>query len=290
MVPQLPEPHRCLPITGTRGRQVVRSTAQILARLAASSGGSNGTSHFDCVRAPGVPLEDYAALLFEHLGCSPECYALAVIFLHRYLQAAEEQLRPTNAHRLLLTSVFIASKVFDDFHRSSRSSAAVGGMRTADLNNLEAVFLKTIGWRVYVSEEDCARCMAALQTCDEPRLAAALARRRETATGSAAKIVARTPCRGDRSASESSPAGASARVRSCRRRSGKVAGGCRRRIESGGGAGSKGKQAAARQAGSMRSTHDRRARRHVMQEKLKVTGRKALQMLLQWRAGRADAV
>lgn len=151
------------PLTGASARLIVDAAVRILADIAAKPGKSRFVSAFDSVCAPPEPLLSYAARLYEHLQCSAECFALALIYMNRYLEAAGERLSVTNVHRLLVTAVRLATKFFDDHHRSNRSCAALGGIRTKELNQLESQFLRVIGWRAYVSEDECAFCMEALR-------------------------------------------------------------------------------------------------------------------------------
>lgn len=151
------------PLTGASARLIVDVAVRLLADIAARPGKSRFVSVFDSVCAPPEPLLSYAARLYEHLHCSAECFALSLIYMNRYLEAARERLSVTNAHRLLVTAVRLATKFFDDHHCSNRSCAALGGIRTKELNQLEAQFLRVIGWRAYVSEKECAFCMEALR-------------------------------------------------------------------------------------------------------------------------------
>lgn len=159
------------PLTGARARVIVDAVVRLLAELAAEPGESFHVTYFDSVITPEEPLVAYAARIFDHMRCSAECFPLALIYINRYLEAAEERLSATNVHRLLVTSVRLATKFFDDEHRSNRTCAALGGIRTSELNELESRFLKIVGWSVYVSQEECEECMEALWLANTPRLA-----------------------------------------------------------------------------------------------------------------------
>lgn len=54
--------------------------------------------------------------------------------------------------RVILTAVVLAAKFFDDRYYSNRFYAAVGGVRTKELNALEADFLRLIS-EALLSEE-----------------------------------------------------------------------------------------------------------------------------------------
>ncbi|CAE8655839.1 unnamed protein product, partial [Polarella glacialis] len=59
-----------------------------------------------------------------------------------------------NIHRLLVTSVMLSAKFFDDVYYSNAYYAKVGGVKTSELNALEALFMKLIEWRVHVSPQE----------------------------------------------------------------------------------------------------------------------------------------
>lgn len=162
------------PLTGARARVIVDAVVHILEELATEPGESLHVSHFDSVVAPDEPLLLYGTRIFDHMRCSAECFALALIYINRYLEAAEERLSTTNVHRLFVTSVLLATKFFDDKHRSNKTCAALGGIRTKELNELESRFLQRIRWSVYVSQEECEECMEALLLTSRPHLAQAV--------------------------------------------------------------------------------------------------------------------
>lgn len=149
---------------GAAARVIVEGVLRLLAEIAAEPGESLHVSHFDCVVVPEEPLLTYGVRIFEYMKCSCECFVLALIYIHRYLEAMEERISATNAHRLLVTSVRLATKIFDDEHRSNKTCAALGGLRTRELNELESLLLEVIEWRVYVSQEECEECMGELRS------------------------------------------------------------------------------------------------------------------------------
>ena len=56
--------------------------------------------------------------------------------------------------RLILTTVLITSKFFNDIYFANQYIASVGGVPTVNLNQLENFFLEMIDWNLYISPED----------------------------------------------------------------------------------------------------------------------------------------
>lgn len=56
--------------------------------------------------------------------------------------------------RLILTTVLITSKFFNDIYFANQFIASVGGVPTVNLNQLENFFLEMIDWNLYISPED----------------------------------------------------------------------------------------------------------------------------------------
>lgn len=59
-----------------------------------------------------------------------------------------------DVHRILITSIMLAAKFFDDFYYNNSYYALVGGVPTAEINCLEIDYLFHISFNLYVSAED----------------------------------------------------------------------------------------------------------------------------------------
>ena len=55
-----------------------------------------------------------------------------------------------NVHRLLITSIMLASKFFDDVYYNNAYYARVGGISNSELNSLEMEFLKMSSFALFV--------------------------------------------------------------------------------------------------------------------------------------------
>ena len=58
-----------------------------------------------------------------------------------------------NVYRLILTTVLIASKMFNDTYYTNKYVAQVGGVTLQNINELERSFMSIIGWNLHVTEE-----------------------------------------------------------------------------------------------------------------------------------------
>jgi hypothetical protein len=114
-------------------------------------------------KVASVSLQDYSLRLSYCFDCSPECFVIAMIYLSRLLAATSlECLRHDTVHRLLLTSLTVATKFHSDDHYVNEVYAQAGGVKLRHLNELEAAFLKRLGWNVSVSPQEFNDCVATL--------------------------------------------------------------------------------------------------------------------------------
>jgi len=57
-------------------------------------------------------------------------------------------------HRLLLASIVVSTKFFDDHYYNNAKYAKVCNMRTPDLNDIEVEFLYLVNFDLYVSSQE----------------------------------------------------------------------------------------------------------------------------------------
>lgn len=99
-------------------------------------------SKFHALRPPAINIKDYLERISKYASCSGECFVLALIYIDRIIQ-----INPTfvvnslNIHRLLITSVMLGAKFFDDQYFNNAYYAKVGGVPCAEINCLEVEFL-----------------------------------------------------------------------------------------------------------------------------------------------------
>lgn len=85
------------------------------------SGGGEGRTAagklrgFNGVRTPGISISKYLERIFKYSKCSPACFVVAYVYIDRLVHRHPSSLLLSlNVHRVLVTSIMIASKVLDD--------------------------------------------------------------------------------------------------------------------------------------------------------------------------------
>ena len=92
--------------------------------------------------------------ILKYSDCSAECLVLSLIYIDRLIQSGKIPVNSLTVHRVIITSVMIAIKFFDDSFCVNSFYAQIGGVQTEELNNLEMVFLKSINFTLPVTCED----------------------------------------------------------------------------------------------------------------------------------------
>merc|ERR1712066_1082081 len=91
----------------------------------------------------------------KYFQCSRECFVFCLVYIDRIVKLHPEfAICNLNIHRLLVTSVMLAAKFFDDVYYSNAYYAKVGGVKTREVNTLEMQFLILIDWRLNVTPEE----------------------------------------------------------------------------------------------------------------------------------------
>lgn len=79
------------------------------ARLGKSLNGFHG------VRAPSINILKYLERIYKYTNCSPSCFVVGYVYIDRLAHKYPDSLVVSlNVHRLLVTSVMVASKMIDD--------------------------------------------------------------------------------------------------------------------------------------------------------------------------------
>ncbi|XP_014500042.1 cyclin-U1-1 [Vigna radiata var. radiata] len=112
----------------------------------------NSLNTFHGVRAPSISIPKYLERIYKYTNCSPSCFVVGYVYIDRLTHRHPDSLVTSlNVHRLLVTSVMVASKMLDDEHYNNGVYARVGGVSNAELNKLELELLFLLDFRVVVS-------------------------------------------------------------------------------------------------------------------------------------------
>ncbi|CAK8536568.1 unnamed protein product [Lathyrus sativus] len=107
---------------------------------------------FHGVRAPGISIPKYLERIYKYTNCSPSCFVVGYVYIDMLTHKHPDSLvLSLNVHRLLVTSVMVASKMLDDEHYNNAVYARVGGVSNAELNKLELELLFLLDFKVVVS-------------------------------------------------------------------------------------------------------------------------------------------
>ena len=142
----------------------VSSLACVLTHLVSIRGGGAASTDmsspetptvFHAVREPSVSIHDYLFRISRYFLCSPECFVMSLVYIDRIMKKQSDfVISKLNIHRLIVTSMMLAVKFFDDTYYSNAYYAKVGGVKAPEMNILEVHFLRLIDWHLYVSPEE----------------------------------------------------------------------------------------------------------------------------------------
>jgi len=125
--------------------------ANVLEKMANTSVVQSNPSStvFDANTPPKIGVQQYLERIFKYTMCSGECYVLALIYIDRFRKSAM-QLTPYNIHRVIITSVMLAAKFFEDAYYNNAYFAQVGGVPTVEINQMELDFLFFVSFKLHV--------------------------------------------------------------------------------------------------------------------------------------------
>ncbi|KAJ6729910.1 hypothetical protein OIU85_020781 [Salix viminalis] len=91
----------------------------------------------------------------------PSVYVVAYVYIDRFCQANPGfRISSRNVHRLLITTIMVASKYVEDMNYRNSYFARVGGLTTKELNKLELEFVFLMGFKLHVNVSVFSRVIA----------------------------------------------------------------------------------------------------------------------------------
>ncbi|XP_027112955.1 cyclin-U2-2 [Coffea arabica] len=110
------------------------------------------TRVFDCHESPDMTIQSYLERIFRYTRAGPSVYVVAYVYIDRFCQLYSEfRISPRNVHRLLITTILVASKYVEDMNYRNSYFARVGGLTTKEINKLELEFLFLMGFKLHVN-------------------------------------------------------------------------------------------------------------------------------------------
>lgn len=77
-----------------------------------------------------------------------------LIYIDRLVCSGNINLTRLNVHRLIITTIMVAAKFFDDFFYVNQFFGTVGGLKPSEINSLEVELLFLLEFNLYVSKEE----------------------------------------------------------------------------------------------------------------------------------------
>jgi len=140
------------------GAAIVPVLACVLGQLCARNdrlaSHNRAVSKFHALRPPNISIKEYLSRIAKYALCSGECFVLSLVYVDRIIQGNPNFIvNSLNIHRLLVTSVMLAAKFFDDQYFNNAYYAKVGGVPCTEMNSLEVEFLFMTNFTLFVSTE-----------------------------------------------------------------------------------------------------------------------------------------
>jgi len=111
-------------------------------------------TRFHTLRAPQITVKAYLNRIAKYSICSEECFILALIYIDRLIKYNGNFLvNSLNVHRLIITSIMLAAKFFDDQYFNNAYFGKVGGVSCKEINLLEIEFVFMINFNLYVESK-----------------------------------------------------------------------------------------------------------------------------------------
>lgn len=111
-------------------------------------------SPFRLQHAAPISLGDFVDRLVTYFRCSDSSVVVAAIYLERLYNEAPELFDTHSTHKLVLTSLVLATKFTDDFVCHQPHYARCGGIDVVELNHLESVFASALKFTLFVHQDE----------------------------------------------------------------------------------------------------------------------------------------
>lgn len=137
---------------------------------------------FHALTVPTMSLLAYLERIVEHANCTIDVLIFAMIYMDRLNIIHPKIFNSHSMHRIVLTSVMLASKFLDDLHLDNESFAKCGGVSNKEINDLEVELLFVLEFELAVSEKAEKQSMEDFHKCSSVILRSATGSPRSVAT------------------------------------------------------------------------------------------------------------
>ncbi|KAH7648873.1 cyclin 6 pcl7 [Cryptosporidium bovis] len=113
------------------------------------------STSFDTKNFKNISIRDYFMRLVKFSLCSPSLFIIMFIYIIRILEGNPSCVFDTkNAHRLMLSSLIICVKLYDDKLLTYSSFAQIGGVSNEELTRIETEALMQMNFKLKVDLEE----------------------------------------------------------------------------------------------------------------------------------------
>ncbi|KAL5718365.1 Cyclin-U2-1 [Ranunculus cassubicifolius] len=99
-----------------------------------------------------MTTQSFLERIYRYVRVAPPIYVVAYIYIDRLCQIHPEfRITTLNVHRLLITTIMVASKFVEDMNYRNSYYARVGGLATKEMNDREVDFLFLMGFKLHVN-------------------------------------------------------------------------------------------------------------------------------------------
>ena len=106
------------------------------------------------VSRPQMPLSSFVISLFTQMSCSLEVFVLSLVYIRRLQDVYPQLFNSESAHTIVMTSVMVAHKFFDESCYKTEFYAYLSSMNISELNTVERNFLRELGFSLFVSQDE----------------------------------------------------------------------------------------------------------------------------------------
>lgn len=140
-------------------KQIVNVIATVLSQLVVrndkmletNTNAQSNVTVFHATTPPAISVLSYLERVEKYAGCSHQCYIVALVYIDMAIQRNSSFLISSlNVHRLLITSIMLAAKFYDDIYYNNAYYAKIGGIPCSEINNLELEFLFMLNFALNV--------------------------------------------------------------------------------------------------------------------------------------------
>lgn len=97
-------------------------------------------SLFQSSVVPDISIHSYLERIALYSKCSEACFVIALVYIDRLIEAQEISVTLYNVHRLFITAILLATKLYDDEYYNNSYYAKLGGIQIKEMNLLESEF------------------------------------------------------------------------------------------------------------------------------------------------------